>query len=80
MSERRKQDGNLITENITEDRERTLMERINSMMPELSKGQKKLAGYILDNYDTAAFLTAAKLGGKAGVSESTAVRFAMMLG
>ena len=80
MSERRKQDGNLTTENITEDRERTLMERINSMMPELSKGQKKLAGYILDNYDTAAFLTAAKLGEKAGVSESTAVRFAMMLG
>ena len=79
MSERRKQDGNLTTENITEDRERTLMERINSMMPELSKGQKKLAGYILDNYDTAAFLTAAKLGVKAGVSESTAVRFAMML-
>ena len=65
---------------MTENREQTLMERINSMMPSFSKGQKKLAEYILENYDTAAFLTAARLGKKAGVSESTAVRFAAMLG
>ena len=58
----------------------TVKEKINAMLPSFSKGQKKLAEYILENYDTAAFLTAAKLGQKAGVSESTAVRFAMMLG
>ena len=51
----------------------TVKEKINAMLPSFSKGQKKLAEYILGNYDTAAFLTAAKLGQKAGVSESTAV-------
>lgn len=75
MTERYEQD-----KNITKNAEPTLTERINSMMPSFSKGQRKLAGYILDNYGTAAFLTAAKLGEKAGVSESTAVRFASVLG
>lgn len=58
----------------------SLLEKISRLMPSFSKGQKKLAEYILDNYETAAFLTAAKLGKKVGVSESTAVRFADMLG
>ena len=40
----------------------TVKEKINAMLPSFSKGQKKLAEYILGNYDTAAFLTAAKLG------------------
>ena len=39
-----------------------------------------LTNYITDNYDKAAFLTAAKLGETVGVSESTVVRFAMFLG
>ncbi len=60
--------------------EHNLLEKITEIMPELSKGQKKLAQYILANYDKAAFLTAAKLGKEVGVSESTAVRFAAMLG
>ncbi len=46
----------------------------------LSKGHKKLAQYISDNYDKAAFMTASKLGEKVGVSESTVVRFATELG
>jgi DNA-binding MurR/RpiR family transcriptional regulator len=46
----------------------------------LSKGQKKIADYVLKNYEKAAFLTASELGGKAGVSESTVVRFAAELG
>lgn len=45
-----------------------------------SKGQKLLAKYIIENYDKAVFLTAAKLGETVGVSESTVVRFASQLG
>lgn len=57
-----------------------LSSRINESYGKLSKGQKKLAAYIIDNYDKAAFLTAAKLGETVGVSESTVVRFATHLG
>jgi len=49
-------------------------------MADFSKGQKRIAAYILDNYDKAAFMTASKLGGLVGVSESTVVRFASELG
>lgn len=57
-----------------------LMNRINERYGTLSKGQKLLAAYIIDHYDQAVFLTAAKLGETVGVSESTVVRFAMHLG
>ena len=33
----------------------TVKEKINAMLPSFSKGQKKLAEYILGNYDTAGF-------------------------
>lgn len=46
----------------------------------LSKGHKRLAEFIDENYDKAAFMTASKLGEKVGVSESTVVRFASILG
>lgn len=49
-------------------------------MPRFSKGQKRIAAYILSDYDKAAFMTASKLGGIAEVSESTVVRFAALLG
>lgn len=45
-----------------------------------SKGQYRIAKYIEENFDKAAFMTAAKLGKTAGVSESTVVRFASELG
>lgn len=45
-----------------------------------SKGQRRIAQYILEEYDKAAFMTAAKLGQTVGVSESTVVRFAVELG
>ncbi len=45
-----------------------------------SKGHRKIAEYILDHYDKAEYLTAAKLGECVGVSESTVVRFASDLG
>lgn len=57
-----------------------LLNRINNRYSSMSKGQKLLATYITDNYDKAAFLTAAKMGETVGVSESTVVRFATFLG
>jgi DNA-binding MurR/RpiR family transcriptional regulator len=45
----------------------------------MSKGHKKIADYILENYDKASVMTALKLGQSAGVSESTVVRFATEL-
>ena len=49
-------------------------------MPKLSKGQKLIANYIVEHYEKAVYLTAAKLGAIVGVSESTVVRFANELG
>ena len=54
--------------------------RMNQKYPSMSRGQKILAAYITDNIDTVAFLTAEKLGKEVGLSESTVVRFANMLG
>ena len=45
-----------------------------------SKGQKRIAHYIMESYDKAAFMTAKRLGKTVGVSESTVVRFAVDLG
>lgn len=57
-----------------------LMNRMQEKMHEFSKGQKLIANYIINHYDKAAFMTAAKLGEVVGVSESTVVRFAIELG
>ena len=46
----------------------------------MSKGHRKIAEYILENYQKASFMTALSLGQTVGVSESTVVRFAMELG
>ena len=48
--------------------------------PTFSKGQKRIAQYITEAYDKAAFMTANRLGKTVGVSESTVVRFAVDLG
>ena len=48
--------------------------------PEFSKGQRRIAKYITEAYDKAAFMTANRLGKTVGVSESTVVRFAVDLG
>ncbi len=48
--------------------------------PTFSKGQKRIAHYITECYDKAAFMTANRLGKTVGVSESTVVRFAVDLG
>lgn len=57
-----------------------ILHTMQDNMPRFSKGQKRIAAYILSDYDKAAFMTASKLGGLAGVSESTVVRFAALLG
>ncbi|EQG02983.1 helix-turn-helix domain, rpiR family protein [Clostridioides difficile 6041] len=57
-----------------------LISNIQSQYTRLSKGQKLIAQYILNNYDKVAFMTACKLGETVGVSESTVVRFANALG
>ncbi len=57
-----------------------LTEIIDLAMPELSKGQKRIVAYIKEHPEEAAYMTAAKLGEQAGVSESTVVRFAIELG
>ncbi len=58
----------------------SLFSRINSHYNSMSKGQKRLANYITEHYDQAVFMTAAKLGKQVNVSESTTVRFAVLLG
>jgi len=57
-----------------------ISQRIKNSYATFSKGQKKIANAILNDYDKAAYMTAAKLGGLVGVSESTVVRFANELG
>ena len=53
---------------------------ISANIGSFSKGQKRIASYILNSYDKAAFITANQLGQAVGVSESTVVRFAAELG
>ncbi len=59
---------------------KNLLTEIEERMPTFSKGQKLISNYILENYDKAAYMTAAKLGAIVSVSESTVVRFAIELG
>ncbi len=54
--------------------------RIEDIYKSLSKGHKKIADYITNNYEKASFMTAASLGKAVGVSESTVVRFASNIG
>lgn len=57
-----------------------ILQSIQDEMSTFSKGQKKIANFILQSYDKAAFMTARKLGKTVNVSESTVVRFAVELG
>lgn len=57
-----------------------LLSRIDAKMSTFSKGQRRIAQFISEQYDKAAYIAAAKLGKIVGVSESTVVRFASELG
>lgn len=59
---------------------RDILMTIQGRMSGFSKGKKRIGQYILENYDKAAFMTAAKLGDTVNISESTVVRFAADLG
>ena len=59
---------------------RNLLKLIEEKMPTFSKGQKRIANYVIENYDKAAYMTASRLGTIVDVSESTVVRFADELG
>ncbi|MBO5883110.1 MAG: MurR/RpiR family transcriptional regulator [Clostridia bacterium] len=59
---------------------RNLLKEIEDKMSTFSKGQKLISNFIIENYDKAAYMTAAKLGSHVNVSESTVVRFAIELG
>lgn len=53
---------------------------IREKMPEFSKSQKLIGGFIAEHYEQAAYMTASRMGSTVGVSESTVVRFAIEMG
>lgn len=57
-----------------------ISKRIADHSEDFSKGQKKIATAVLTQYEKVAYMTASKLGKTVGVSESTVVRFAGVLG
>lgn len=57
-----------------------VLHRIRNGMDGFSKGQKRIANYILTDCDKASNMTACRLGQITQVSESTVVRFASQLG
>lgn len=65
---------------VNNDMNGDLLKLIEEGMPSFSKGQKRIAEYVLKHYDKAAYLTASRLSTLVGVSESTVVRFAIELG
>ena len=57
-----------------------ILDILSDRQASFSKGQRRIAQYITESYDKAAFMTANRLGKTVGVSESTVVRFAVDLG
>lgn len=57
-----------------------LFEQIKNAFDGMSKSHKRIAAYILEHSEKAAYMTATKLGAEVGISESTVVRFAIELG
>jgi len=57
-----------------------LLESIDGKMEGFTKSQRKIALFIKENLDKAAFYTAAAMSSSIGVSESTIVRFAVEIG
>ena len=56
------------------------MSDMSEKFTKMSKSQKIIASYISDHYDQAVFITTTKLNKTLKISESTVVRFAIMLG
>ena len=60
--------------------DKDILHVIETLSDSMSKSQKRIAEFILGNFDKAAFMTAVRLARFPEVSESTVVRFAMELG
>ena len=54
-------------------------QQINECFDRLTKSEKKIATYLMRNYEEAAFLSAADLAKRLEISEATVVRFAYSL-
>lgn len=54
--------------------------KIAEKLPDMSKSQRKIARFVLNNTDSVPFFTVGKLAKTVGVSEATVVRFATFLG
>lgn len=59
--------------------ENDVYKRIMDLQDQMSKSQKKIANYLINNSETAPFLTASKLAKNVGVGEATVIRFAVFL-
>ncbi len=55
-------------------------QRLEDHLPRLTKSQQSIAAYLLASHDEAAFLSAADLAERLGMSEATIVRFAKAIG
>lgn len=62
------------------ERHYDILSRITERFDKMSKSHKAIGNFILEHYDQAVFMTAAKLGETLGISESTVVRFASGIG
>lgn len=60
--------------------ENDILARLEAEGQSFSKGQKRIARFVVTNLEKAALMTAGTLGAAAEVSESTVVRFAVQLG
>ena len=57
-----------------------VFDRIEEKYAKMSRSQKKIAGFIVDHYEEAVFMTAAQIASNLQVSESAVVRFASGIG
>ena len=62
------------------ERHYDILSRITERFDKMSKSHKAIGNFILEHYDQAVFMTAAKLGETLGIRESTVVRFASGIG
>ncbi len=62
------------------ERKYDVLSRIEERYARMSKSHKVIADFISEHYDQAVFMTAAALGERLGISESTVVRFASGIG
>lgn len=58
----------------------TIQQAIQHKYQELSKSQRKVASFILKNLQTVGVHSAAYVGEKSGVSETTVIRFCYSIG